>query len=204
MRWLAILLVLAVALAVTSGLWLPLPGTLLADVDPPAPADAALVLDGTGSGAMDGAERWRRDGLVQRVVVVEAPVRTHALVTYWTDLVARGLARPSPTPPEWLSVVRADRIAARNQGAAALPTLQALGVRSVLVPGGGLGSRLTRRELNEVLGPAGVTVHLVRATAPDRDPARWYANAFDRRAVLGNWLGLLVPVFVEGGQGSGE
>ncbi len=204
MRWLGWLALTIVLLAATSGLWLPLPGTLLAETDLPSPADVALVLDGISSNAMDGAEEWRRAGLVQRVVIVEAPARTHALTTYWTDLLGRGLARPSPTPPDRLSVVRASRLAAGSQAEAVLPELKALGARTVLVPSGGLGSRLARRELNRVLGPEGITAHVVRVAPPLREPARWYENAFDRRAVLGNWIQLVVPVLGDGDQGAGE
>ena len=32
-------------------------------------------------------------------VIVEAPVKTHALVAYWSDFVRWGLAAPAATPP---------------------------------------------------------------------------------------------------------
>jgi nucleoside-diphosphate-sugar epimerase len=64
----------------------------------------------------------------------------------------------------------------------------------VLVPGGGgIGSRLVERELRAVFGPSGIDVRLVRYRDDGRDPARWYQNADDRRAVLDSWLQLLVP-----------
>ena len=67
--------------------------------------------------------------------------------------------------------------------------------RSVLVVGGGgIGSRLVERELGSVLGPAGISARFVRYGAPTmRDPAHWYQNAEDRRAVLDTWLQTLVP-----------
>src|SRR5215207_6578011 len=94
-------------LALSAPQWLPLPGTLLVVDEQPTQADAALVLDGVGTGALEGAERWREAGLVRDVVVVEAPVKTHALVTYWSDLVKQGLAKSSTTPSDRLRVVRA-------------------------------------------------------------------------------------------------
>ncbi len=203
MRLLVVLLAASALLVAASGFWLPLPGTLLVDTDPLAPAAVALVLDGVSQDALDRAEGWRRDGLVGRVVVVEAPIKTHALVTYWTELVARGLARPSLTPPELLAVVRARSLAPAEQARAALPTLQAARAQSVLVPGGVLSGRLDRRELARVLGPAGITVRLVREEAPDRDPGRWYLDAADRRRVLGVWLQLLVPALSGDPQGPG-
>ncbi len=63
--------------------WLPLFGTALAVDDAIQPAEVALVLEGTAKDATDAAEMWRQQGIVREVVIVEAPVRTHALVAYW-------------------------------------------------------------------------------------------------------------------------
>jgi hypothetical protein len=185
----------ALALVVlVAPLWLPLFGTALAVDEPIQAADVALVLEGTGKQAIDAAEVWRRQGVVRDIVVVEAPVKTHALVAYWSDFVRWGMTAPPATPPDQLRVVRAPSTQGAPQAQAALPVLQELGARSVLVPGGGgIGSRLVERELNSVLEPAGVDVRLVRYGDAGRDPARWYQVAEDRRAVLDSWLQLVVP-----------
>jgi hypothetical protein len=143
---------------------------------------------------MAAAEAWRQQGLVRDVLVVEAPVKTHALTAYWSDFVRWGLTPPAPTPSEHLRVVRARSTQAAQQAEAAVADLQEWGTRVVLVPGGGgIGSRLVQRELLSVLRPAGVDVRLVRQGEQSRDPAHWYQNADDRRAVLDSWLQLLVP-----------
>ena len=200
MKLRALLAIAAVGLliALASPLWIPLLGLALVDSDPLAPADAVLVVDGAGIEAMDVAEGWRRDGYVKTVILVETPLETHALVTYWTDLVKAGLARPSPTPPEFLHIVRAERATPGIQAQAALPDLEAVGAKSVIVMGGGLGSRLTRREIGSVFAPRGLALRLVQPAPPVRDPAAWYANADDRRRVLGLWLQLLVPFLASG------
>jgi hypothetical protein len=175
-------------------LWLPFFGTALAVDDAIQPADVALVLEGTARDATDVAELWRTQGLVRDVVIVEAPVKTHALVAYWSDFVRWGLASRPTTPPDHLEVVRAPSTQAAQQAQAALAALQRSGARRVLVPGGGgIGSRLVERELRSVLGPVGIDVRLVRYREGGRDPAQWYRNAEDRRAVLDSWLQLLVP-----------
>jgi len=177
-------------------LWLPLLGTGLAASDAPNPGDVALVLEGTGRDAVAVAESWRQQGLVHDVVIVEAPVKTHALVAYWSDFVRWGLADPAPTPAEHLRVVRAPSTQAGQQAQAALPALQLDAAKSVLVVGGGgIGSRVVERQLNEVLQPASIDVRMVAyaSSPPGRDPAHWYQNAEDRRAVLDSWLQLLVP-----------
>jgi hypothetical protein len=172
----------------------PLFGTGLAVDDALVPADVALVLEGTARDATDAAELWRQQGVVRDVVIVEAPVKTHALVAYWSDFVRWGLAPPPTTPAEHLQIVRAPSTQAAQQAQAALSELQRHGARRVLVPGGGgIGSRLVERELLTVLGPAGMDVRLVRYSQDRRDPARWYQNADDRRAVLDSWLQLVVP-----------
>ena len=184
------------ALLVASRLWLPLLGTLMVVDEPLQPATVALLLDGSSSSALDGAEAWRQAGLVQEVVVVEGPIKSHALVAYWSDFVAWGLARPSPTPAEHLHVVRTEGLNPASQARAALPQLSALGARSVLTPGGWLGSRLARRQLESVFSPAGIDLHLSRlplSGPPGRDPARWYQDAQDRRAVLDLWVQWFVP-----------
>ena len=184
-------------LLVTVPLWLPWFGMALAVDEPLASADVALVLEGTGAEATDAAEAWRQQGLVREVVIVEAPVKTHALVAYWSDFVRWGLAEPSPTPPEHLRIVRSPSTQAAEQARAALTALQADQTRSVLViGGGGIGSRLVQRELESVFSGTRITLRMVRdGTKLDRtrDPARWYLNAEDRRAVLDGWLQLLVP-----------
>jgi hypothetical protein len=192
-RWAAVLLALVVVVLATP-LWLPLFGTGLAVDDPPQAADVALVLEGTGKEALDAVEAWRQQGLVRDVVIVEAPVKTHALVAYWSDFVRWGLASPPATPAEHLRIVRAASTQAAQQANAALPALDELGGRSVVVPGGGgIGSRLVARDLASVLSPRGIELRLVRYGASGRDPARWWTNADDRRAVLDSWLQLLVP-----------
>jgi hypothetical protein len=175
-------------------LWLPLFGTALAVQDTLEPGDAALVLEGTGKDAIDAAETWRQQDIVHDVVVVEAPVKTHALVAYWSDFVRWGLAQPPATPAEHLRVVRAPSTQAGQQAEAALPALEDFHARAVLVlGGGGIGSRLVERELMAVFKPRGINVRMVRSGGGDREPGRWYQNAEDRRAVLDSWLQLLVP-----------
>jgi hypothetical protein len=179
-------------------LWLPLFGTWLAVDDGLQPADVALVLEGTGTDAADAAEGWRQQGIVHDVVIVEAPVKTHALVAYWSDFVRWGLAAPATTPPDHLRVVRARSTQAAEQASAALPVLQADTAHLVLVAGGGgIGSRLVEGELVSVLAPAGISVRMVRYGAAGREPGRWYQNAEDRRAVLDTWLQVLVPFLSE-------
>jgi len=187
---------LVAILVLSAPLWLPLLGTTLAVAEPLAPADVALVLEGTGSGAVPAAEAWRQQGAVRDVVIVEAPVKTHALVAYWSDFVRWGLAAPAATPAEHLRLVRAPSTQAGQQAQAALPALEADAARSVVVVGGGgIGSRVVERQLAEVLQPAGISLRMVAYgdPTPGRDPAHWYQNAEDRRAVLDSWLQLLVP-----------
>src|SRR6266567_5861503 len=192
------LIVVAAALVVAiiaSPFWLPLLGTTLAVNDTLVPADVALVLEGTGATATDAAEAWRQQGLVRDVVIVEAPVKTHALVAYWSDLVRRGLAAPAPTPADHLTIARSPSTQARQQAQAALPALQAAGAtRALVLGGGGIGSRLVARELASVFGPAGISLRMVSyGNDRTRDPGHWYQNAEDRRAVLDSWLQTVVP-----------
>jgi len=186
---------LAIGLVVLAlPVWLPIFGTALAVDDAIQPAEVALVLEGTAKDATDAAEMWRQQGIVREVVIVEAPVRTHALVAYWSDFVRWGLAPLPATPAEHVQVVRAPSTQAAEQAQSALPAVQRAAARRVLVPGGGgIGSRLVERELLSVFGPVGIDVRLVRYRDDARDPARWYQNADDRRAVLDSWLQLLVP-----------
>ncbi|MBV9326619.1 MAG: hypothetical protein JO352_22900 [Chloroflexi bacterium] len=193
LRLLAVILIVSLGVA-TAPVWLPAFGTALTEDDPPASADAALVLEGTGATATSVAEQWREQGLVRDVVIVEAPVKTHALVAYWSDFVRWGLAPPSPTLAEYLSVVRSPSTQAGQQATAALPALQAQQAHDVLVlGGGGIGSRLVERQVSDVLQPAGISSRIVRYSDGSRDPRVWYQNAEDRRAVLDGWLQVLVP-----------
>jgi hypothetical protein len=190
----ALLVVAALVLAAT--VWLPWFGTALAVDDAMQAADVALVLEGTGATAPDAVETWRQQGLVKDVVIVEAPIKTHALVAYWSDFVRWGLASPAPTPAEHLHVVRSWSTDAADQARAAVPVLQAVRARSVLAPGGGgIGSRVVAREIGWVFDPLGISLRMVRYGPPSNlDAAHWYQHAEDRRAVLDSWLQLLMPM----------
>jgi hypothetical protein len=202
-RGLAVLACALVVVVLAAPTWLPLFGTTLAVEDSVQPGDAALVLEGTGKDAVNAAEGWRRQGIVHDVVIVEAPVKTHALVAYWSDFVRWGLAEPAATPPEYLRVVRAPSTQAAEQARAALPALEELNSRSVLVlGGGGIGSRLVEQQLQSVLRPGGFELRMVAYGESGRDPGKWYLNAEDRRAVLDSWLQLVVP-FLSGYDDSG-
>ena len=193
LRLVALVLIVG-SLVLALPLWLPLLGTALAVQDTLEAGDVALVLEGTGRDTLDTAEAWRQQGIIRDVVVVEAPVKTHALVAYWSDFVRWGLAEQPATPAEHLRVVRAPSTQAGQQAEAALPALVDVGARAVLVPGGGgIGSRLVERQVMAVFGPRGLNLRMVRSGGTDREPGRWYQNAEDRRAVLDSWLQLLVP-----------
>jgi hypothetical protein len=193
LRLVALVLIVG-SLVLALPLWLPLLGTALAVQDTLEAGDVALVLEGTGRDTLDTAEAWRQQGIIRDVVVVEAPVKTHALVAYWTDFVRWGLAEQPATPAEHLRVVRAPSTQAGKQAEAALPALEQVGAHAVLVPGGGgIGSRLVEQQVMTVFGPRGLKVRMVRSGGTDREAGRWYQNAEDRRAVLDSWLQLLVP-----------
>jgi hypothetical protein len=189
-------LFIVVGLVLATTAWLPWFGTALAVDDTLQSADVALVIEGTGASAPDAAEAWRLQGLIQDVVIVEAPIKTHALVAYWSDLVRWGLASPAPTPADHLHIVRSWSTDAAEQARAAVPALQAVRARSVLVlGGGGIGSRVVARQIGSVFDPLGIGLRMVRYGTPsNRDAAHWYQNAEDRRAVLDSWLQLLVPM----------
>jgi hypothetical protein len=102
--------------------------------------------------------------------------------------------------------VRAPSTQGGQQAQAALPALQADGAHSVVVVGGGgIGSRVVERQLSDVLQPAGISLRMVPYAdgTTGRDPAHWYQNAEDRRAVLDSWLQLLVP-YLSGYDDSGS
>src|SRR5260370_3425624 len=126
-------------------LWLPLFGTALAVDDAVQPAEVALVLEGTAKDATDAAETWRQQGVVREVVIVEAPVKTHALVAYWSDFVRWGLAPPAATPAEHLQIVRAPSTQAAEQAHAARAARhRAAARRGPAAAGGGAGPRPRR------------------------------------------------------------
>jgi hypothetical protein len=186
---LALVLVVLLGLAV-----LPLFGTLLTTEDPLQTADVVLVLEGTGPDALDVAEQWRERGLANAIVLVEAPVETHALVAYWSDFVRWGLAQPPSTPPSLLHVVRAASTRGTDQAEAALPVLDELGAHVAIAPGGGaIGTRLMARDMAAVLAPQGITVHMIAKTGAHADRGMWWTDADSRRAVLDSWLRWLVP-----------
>ncbi len=75
-------------------MWLPFAGTLLIDVEPPAVADAIIVLAGNAPDRLPWAETLRNEGYANLVVVSDEPVHTHGLETTWSALHSACVSAP--------------------------------------------------------------------------------------------------------------
>src|SRR5262249_13235881 len=85
---------LVVLLLLVIALWVPFAGTLLIDAEPPAHADAIVVLAGNASDRLPWAEQLRLEGYGDVLVVSDEPVHTHGLETTWLALHRAGVAAP--------------------------------------------------------------------------------------------------------------
>jgi uncharacterized SAM-binding protein YcdF (DUF218 family) len=166
--------------------WVLVAGTVLIDVESPAPADAIVVLAGNAPDRLPWAEELRKQGYADLLVVSNEPVHTHGLETTWLALHRAGIAAAEipetallvlddPPPQSTLEEARrdADLLAAR-------------GARSALLVTDAFHSRRAALLFGAAFRHRGMTVRSV--PVPDSlDLANWWSHPVAARRVLEEW-----------------
>ncbi len=170
--------------------YLPFAGVALIDSEPPAVADAIVVLAGNAPDRLPWAETLYRQGYAPLLVVSDEPVHTHGLETSWSALHAAGVAAPdlndsalviltNPAPESTIDEARRD---------AAL--LQARGAHSALLVTDAFHSRRAWLLFRAAFAHRGLTVRSV--PVPDSlDLAQWWAHPVTARRVIEEYAKLV-------------
>jgi uncharacterized SAM-binding protein YcdF (DUF218 family) len=170
--------------------WLPFAGVLLVDAEPPAPADAIIVLAGNAPDRLPQAESLRNAGYANLVVVSDEPVHTHGLETTWLALHQAGVSAPElpdsallvlDDPPPESTIDEARRDAA---------LLQSRGLHSALLVTDAFHSRRAWLLFRAAFADRGMTVTSVPAR-DSLDLAHWWSHPMTARRVTEEWAKLL-------------
>lgn len=181
---------------VALGLFAPFAGTLLIEAEPPARADAIVVLAGNAPGRLLWAEQLRDQGYADLLVVSNERVHTHGLETTWLALHRAGVSAPElpdsalvvvDDPPPQSTIDEASRDAA---------ILQARGLKSALLVTDAFHSRRAALLFRAAFARKELTVHTV-PVADALDLAHWWSHPLSARRTFEEWA-KLVYYFVQG------
>jgi uncharacterized SAM-binding protein YcdF (DUF218 family) len=181
-----LLITFAVAIVCALALWVPFAGTLLIDAEPPAHADAIVVLAGNAPDRLPWAEQLRREGYADVLVVSDEPVHTHGLETTWLALHRAGVAAPEipdsallvlddPPPESTIDEARRDA-----------NLLAANGLHSALLVTDAFHSRRAALLFRAAFAHRGLSVRSV-PVADSFDLPHWWQHPLAARRVLEEW-----------------
>jgi uncharacterized SAM-binding protein YcdF (DUF218 family) len=173
--------------------WLLFAGVLLIDAEPPAPADAIIVLAGNAPDRLPWAEELRNQGYANLIVVSDEPVHTHGLETTWRALHAAGVS--APELPDFALVVLSDPPpeSTIDEARRDAELLQARGLHSALLVTDAFHSRRAWLLFRAAFAHRGLTVRSVPAS-DELDLAHWWAHPLTARRVTEEWAKLVYYV----------
>jgi uncharacterized SAM-binding protein YcdF (DUF218 family) len=171
-------------------IWLRFAGVLLIDAEPPAPADAIIVLAGNAIDRLPQAEALREAGYANLLVVSDEPVHTHGLETTWLALHRAGVSAPEvpdsallvlddPPPESTIDEARRDA-----------ELLQSRGLHSALLVTDAFHSRRAWLLFRAAFAHRGLTVRSVPAS-DSLDLAHWWSHPLTARRVIEEWAKFL-------------
>jgi len=167
---------------ISRGLWLRFLGEALVRSDPPARADAALVLGGdyTGNRILKACE-VARQGYVPRIFV-SGPEGHYGF--FESDLAIR-FAVERGCPASWLVGLPNEAHSTREEAEVLLPELRRRGVRSLLIVTSDYHTRRARR----IFEPQSAGVRLRFVAAPDRyfRARAWWRTRQGQKTVFFEW-----------------
>jgi uncharacterized SAM-binding protein YcdF (DUF218 family) len=181
-----ILVGLLIALAV----WFPFAGVVLIDSEPPAQADAIVVLGGSATGRLPWAEQLRGEGYADLLIVSNEQVHTHGLETTWLGLHRAGIAAPEIPDASLLVIDDPVATSTLEEARRSADLLQARGLHSALGVTDAFHSRRAALLFRAIFARRGLQVRSV--PAPDSfDLAHWWTHPLSARRVLEEWVKLV-------------
>jgi len=185
-RFLILLAVAVVALAVSYRLWLPLIGHALVHDDGPAPADIAVVLGGDYWGhRIETAAALVRRGFVPTVLVSGPPGFYGA---HETDLsIPFALRKGFPT--KWFEPFPHDALSTKEEARVILAELRRRGVHRVLIVTSDFHTARARRIFLATEKAMGGGPEIRMVSAPDEffHPATWWRGRESQKTTFIEW-----------------
>ncbi|GAC1314769.1 MAG: hypothetical protein NVSMB2_04760 [Chloroflexota bacterium] len=170
-------------------LWARAAGTFLIDADPPAQADAIVVLAGNSARRLPHGQTLLSAGYAPLIVVSNEHVFTHGVRTTWLDLHTAGIAAPDlpddrllvlDNPPPESTVDEAHRVAA---------LLAERGAHSALLVTDAFHSRRAYLLFRAAFAHRGLSVRSVPADDA-LDLEHWWTHPRSARTVAEEWTKL--------------
>ena len=170
--------------------WFWQAGSLLILRQPPAPADAIVVLAGNAPDRLPYAMGLYRAGLAPLLVVSNERVVTHGLQTTWLDLYRAGLSEPDlpssallvlddPPPESTLDEARRDA-----------ELLASRGLHSALLVTDAFHSRRAYYLFRAAFAHRGLSVSSTPVDPDNLDLAHWWSHPIAARRTLEEWTKL--------------
>jgi uncharacterized SAM-binding protein YcdF (DUF218 family) len=156
---------------------------LLVDAEPPAPADAIVVLAGNAPDRLPWAETLRAQGFADLLVVSNEPVHTHGLETSWLDLHRAGVAAPEIPDSALLVIDNPPPESTLDEARRAGDLLQERGLHSALLVTDAFHSRRAKLLFRAAFARRGLTLRSVPA-ADSLDLAHWWTHPLAARRVV--------------------
>jgi uncharacterized SAM-binding protein YcdF (DUF218 family) len=177
--------VLLVLIVVSYRGWLPLFAQVLVAEDPPAPADAILILGGGAGSRQLRALALYREGLAPWLIssgeAPHLPDFARSFADIGTDfLVARGVAREA-------ILLLPDTTSTRDEATASLALAQERGFRSLLVVTDDYHTGRSRLTFRRAFRGSGIEVRMVGVHPPWFQTASWWSEERPLLAVIGEY-----------------
>lgn len=188
-KWiLAAVLLAAVGLA--HPIWLAGLGHALVQVDPPAPADAAIVLGGDGFGyrILKAAELVRQH--YAPLILVSGP---DGLYGYYESELAIEYAVRAGYPASWFVGIPHSSRSTQGEARVLAPELRKRGIRSCLLVTSYYHTRRAGRVFRSTVPE--VQFRVIGADAPEFDPDGWWHTREGRKTVLLEWEKVIASWF---------
>jgi uncharacterized SAM-binding protein YcdF (DUF218 family) len=178
----------AAALAVAAALlvWFVKAGSVLDYREPPAAADAIVVLAGNAPDRLPRALQLRADGYAHLLVVSNERVHTHGLETTWLALHQAGLSAPDLPDQDLIVLDDPPPESTVDEAHRAAEVLSARGLRSALLVTDAFHSRRAYLLFRAAFSHQGLTVRSTPAQ-DTFDLAHWWAHPVSARRVVEEW-----------------
>jgi uncharacterized SAM-binding protein YcdF (DUF218 family) len=182
-------LLAAIVLLVGLVIWLPFAGPLLIDVEPPAPADAIVVIAGNAPDRLPHALALRSAGYAQLIVVSNERVHTHGLETTWLELHRAGMSAPELPDSDLVVLDNPPPESTIDEARRAADILSGRGLHSALLVTDAFHSRRAALLFRAAFAHKGLSVRSTPA-ADSFDLPRWWAHPLAARRVTEEWAKL--------------
>jgi uncharacterized SAM-binding protein YcdF (DUF218 family) len=164
-------------------------GSLLIEREPPAAADAIVVLAGNSPERLSHALRLREQGYSGLIIVSNERVHTHGVDTTWHDLYLAGLSA-SDLPPSSVLLIDPPPENTVHEAQRAAEILSSRGLTSALLVTDPFHSRRSALLFRPIFASHGLSVRSTPVQPDSLNLAQWWATPLAARRTAEEWTKL--------------